>query len=184
MRPTFACARPLIAVVPIERETVWVGANSRPRKAFRAVRLRGFNWDSPERLSVYFHPFYVVTPNCGSRSIHSRRCLAHTYRTALMCSSLASGATDITQSAGEPPIRGKINRAFLHLAVHARQLALQPEVCVLPRHSRSLLLRREHPRRAALDHYVHRAAKLGSLVMIREAWCKREPIQSVLKALS
>lgn len=68
MRPAFARTRPLIAVVPIEQETVWVGTNPRPSKAFRAVRLRGFNWDSPESLSVYFRPFYGVTTICSSFS--------------------------------------------------------------------------------------------------------------------
>jgi len=57
-----------------------------------------------------------------------------------------------------------------HLAVHARQLALQPDIPVLRRYPRPLLPRLEQAGRPALDHHVHRLARLGASVLISESW--------------
>src|SRR6266851_6528522 len=68
------------------------------------------------------------------------------------------------------------------LAVHPRQLALQPRLPLLRRHPRPLLLRLEHARRPALDHHVDRSARLGPSVLISGIWykiintCKQESI--------
>src|SRR4051794_15604479 len=60
-----------------------------------------------------------------------------------------------------------------HLAVHPRQLALQPHLPILSRHRRSLLLCLEPPRRPAVDNHVHRPAQLGTLVLISgTSWTK------------
>jgi hypothetical protein len=44
------------------------------------------------------------------------------------------------------------------LAVHARQLALEPHLHIIRRYRRSLLLRMEHTRRSAVAHHVHRSS--------------------------
>jgi hypothetical protein len=63
-----------------------------------------------------------------------------------------------TQSAGK------------HLAIHARQLALEPGVRFLRRDCRSLHLRLEPARRSAVEDHVHRPARLGARVKINESW--------------
>ena len=52
------------------------------------------------------------------------------------------------------------------LAVHARQLALEPRLPILRRHRRSLLRRVEPPRRPAMEHHLHRPTRLGPWVPI------------------
>ncbi len=52
-----------------------------------------------------------------------------------------------------------------HLAVHARQLALQPYLPLLRRHPRALLLCLEPARRPAMDHHVDRSARMGISVL-------------------
>src|SRR5258707_2106043 len=53
-----------------------------------------------------------------------------------------------------------------HLAVHARQLALEPHLQILRRYRRSLLLRLEYAPRPALENHVHRITPVGSWVLI------------------
>src|SRR5262252_7559548 len=48
------------------------------------------------------------------------------------------------------------------LAIHAAELAIEPNFQILRRHHRSLLLRLEHAHRSAMENYVHRAPRLGS----------------------
>src|ERR1700689_3753641 len=57
-----------------------------------------------------------------------------------------------------------------HLAIHARQLALEPDLEKLRRHRRSLLLQLEQARRTALAHYLNRNARLGSWVRLLRTW--------------
>src|SRR3954471_13218325 len=59
-----------------------------------------------------------------------------------------------------------------HLAVHARELALEPHLQVLQRPPRPLLCSLEQARRPALAHHDHRPARLGISVLINEAWYK------------
>src|SRR5437762_7822850 len=59
------------------------------------------------------------------------------------------------------------------LAVHPRQLALQPRLPL--RHPRTLLLCLEQARRPALDDYVDRIARLGTAVLINGTWYNRHP---------
>src|SRR5271163_1340726 len=59
-----------------------------------------------------------------------------------------------------------------HLAVHARQLALEPDLQILRRHRRSLLRRLEQAHRSALADHVHRNAPMGPPVLISESWYK------------
>src|SRR5256885_7425520 len=56
------------------------------------------------------------------------------------------------------------------LAVAARQLAVKPYLQILQRHPRSLLSRMEQTRRYALENHVHRSARLGASVLVRETW--------------
>src|SRR5258707_11886836 len=55
-----------------------------------------------------------------------------------------------------------------HLAVYARQLALEPHLQILRRYRRSLLLRLEYAPRPALENHVHRITPVGSWVLINE----------------
>src|ERR1039457_1157243 len=70
---------------------------------------------------------------------------------------------------------GKVTRtqpSREYLAVHARKLALQSNLHLLPRYPRPLLLRLEPPHRSALAYNIHRPARVGPSVMIRESWYK------------
>src|SRR5262249_35237747 len=58
------------------------------------------------------------------------------------------------------------------LAVHARQLALQPHLQILRRSRRPLLCGMEQARRSALAHHVHRTAPMGPRVLINGIWYK------------
>src|SRR4030081_683395 len=60
------------------------------------------------------------------------------------------------------------------LAVAARQLAVKPNLQILQRHPRSLLSRIEQTRRYALENHVHRSARLGVSVLLRETWYKTQ----------
>src|SRR5262249_50697373 len=59
-----------------------------------------------------------------------------------------------------------------HLAVHARQLALQPRLQILRRSRRALLRGLEQARRSALAHHVHRTTPMGARVLINGTWYK------------
>src|ERR1700757_1125439 len=61
------------------------------------------------------------------------------------------------------------------LAVHARQLALQPHLQILRRSRRPLLCGMEQARRPALAHHVHRTAPMGPRVLINGIWYKGKP---------
>ena len=57
-----------------------------------------------------------------------------------------------------------------YLAVHTRQLALEPGFQILRRHPRSLLPRLEQAYQHALENYVHRNKRMGLSVVISETW--------------
>src|SRR3954470_5472791 len=59
-----------------------------------------------------------------------------------------------------------------HLAVHARELDLEPDLHLLRRHPRPLLRGVEQAHGSALAHHVHRDARLGASVLINETWYK------------
>src|SRR6202011_1536209 len=63
-----------------------------------------------------------------------------------------------------------------HLAIHARQLALEPRLQILRRHPRPLLLRLEQAHRHALEDHVHRDQRLGLPVMIIKTWYYTAPL--------
>src|SRR5208337_970678 len=73
------------------------------------------------------------------------------------------------------PIAAKVTRVEpgrKYLAVHARQLALEPGLQILRRHPRSLLFRLEQAYRDALENYVYRNSRMGLSVLIKETWYK------------
>ena len=57
-----------------------------------------------------------------------------------------------------------------NIRVHARELDLEPDLHLLPRHPRSLLRSVEQAHGSALAHHVHRTARLGSPVLINGTW--------------
>src|SRR6266496_6647322 len=79
-------------------------------------------------------------------------------------------ATSLCLGAGRYPLPMGSQSGRKHLAVHPRQLALQPRVPILRRHRRSLLLCLEQPRRPAVDNHVDRPAQLGTSVLITRIW--------------
>src|SRR6202035_3640679 len=66
-----------------------------------------------------------------------------------------------------------------HLAVHARKLALEPDLQILRRHRRSLLRRLEQAHRPALADHVHRNARMGPPVLISESWYKLTALRAL-----
>jgi hypothetical protein len=58
--------------------------------------------------------------------------------------------------------RARTQRPRKYLAIHAAELAVEPNFQILRRHRRSLLLRLEHAYRSAVENHVHRAPQLGS----------------------
>src|SRR5262249_32446058 len=56
------------------------------------------------------------------------------------------------------------------LAVHARQLALEPSLQILRRSRRPLLQRLEQAGRSALAHHVHWTPPMGARVLINGNW--------------
>src|SRR5260221_6969806 len=72
------------------------------------------------------------------------------------------------RAAAAESARAEPNRK--HLAVHARQLALQPRVHIRRGHRRSFLRRLEQARRTALAHHVYRSTRLGAWVLISADW--------------
>src|SRR2546427_9811178 len=61
-----------------------------------------------------------------------------------------------------PPKRTRTQRPKKYLAIHAAELAVEPNFKILRRHRRSLLLRLEHAHRSAVENHVHRPPRLGS----------------------
>jgi len=57
-----------------------------------------------------------------------------------------------------------------YLAVHARQLALEPRLHILRQHRRPLRLGLEQAGRPAVAHHVHRATQMGTWVMSNAGW--------------
>jgi len=58
------------------------------------------------------------------------------------------------------------------VAVHARQLVVEPHLPIIRRHRRPLLLRMEQARRSTMANYVYRLTKVGSWVVINALWYK------------
>src|SRR5262249_60927474 len=60
------------------------------------------------------------------------------------------------------------------VAVHARQLAFEPDLQIIRRSRRPLLRGLEQARRSAVAHHVYRIASMGARVLIngtRYYWC-------------
>src|SRR5208337_1105236 len=75
------------------------------------------------------------------------------------------------------PIAAKVTRVEpgrKYLAVHARQLALEPGLQILQRPPRSLLLRLEQAQRYAVEDYVHRNKRRCLSVVISETWYEQQ----------
>jgi len=79
-----------------------------------------------------------------------------------------------TQHHADPAARQmpRIEPAGERLAIHARQLAIEPDLQILRRHRRSLLRRLEQARGSTLENHVYRYARLGLQVLIKESWYK------------
>src|SRR5262245_42444200 len=61
-----------------------------------------------------------------------------------------------------PATRTRTQRPRKYLAIHAAELAVEPNFQILRRYRRSLLLRLEHAHRSAVENHVHRPPRLGS----------------------
>src|SRR4030095_1997499 len=73
--------------------------------------------------------------------------------------SLGGSEQHLTRAAAAT--RTRTQRPGKHLAVHASELAVQPDFQILRRYRRPLLLRLEHTNRSTLEDHVHRATRLG-----------------------
>ncbi len=69
------------------------------------------------------------------------------------------------------------------LAIHARQLVVEPDLQILRRHRRAVLPSLEQPHRPTMEDHVPRHAQMGAWVLINDRWYElSESInQSILK---
>src|SRR4051795_13697557 len=114
----------------------------------------------------------AATPGClrtsawpsamiGLGSSSNRCCRAHAY----------SWLQDASPANSENRLLGaRVEPGREHLAVHAGELDLEPDLRLLQRHPRPLLRGVEQAHRSALAHHVHRTARLGSPVLINGTW--------------
>jgi hypothetical protein len=61
-----------------------------------------------------------------------------------------------------PPRAPELNGQENNLAIHAAELAVEPNFQILRRHRQSLLLRLEYAYRSAVENHVHRAPRLDT----------------------
>ena len=57
-----------------------------------------------------------------------------------------------------------------HMAVHARQLVVQPGFQIIRRYRRPELRGLEQPHRSGLENHVHRSQEMGPRVLINAGW--------------
>ena len=58
------------------------------------------------------------------------------------------------------------------LAIHARQLVVEPDLQILRRHRRAVLPSLEQPHRPTMEDHVPRHAQMGAWVLINDRWYK------------
>ena len=58
------------------------------------------------------------------------------------------------------------------LAIHARQLVVEPDLQILRRHRRAVLPSLEQPHRPSMEDHVPRHAQMGAWVLINDRWYK------------
>ena len=56
------------------------------------------------------------------------------------------------------------------LAIHARQLVVEPDLQILRRHRRAVLPSLEQPHRPTMEDHVPRHAQMGAWVLINDRW--------------
>src|SRR5215831_14304168 len=126
---------------------------------------------SPDHAGLQ-HPGDELAPRRDRRNGRAR-CPRHppgrSSRLALVHAPPRAGQYHHHSAAAEVP-RAQPGRE--RLAVHARQLALQPHLQILRRSRRPLLCGMEQARRSALAHHVHRTAPMGTRVLINGIWYK------------
>ena len=60
------------------------------------------------------------------------------------------------------------------LAIHARQLVVEPDLQILRRHRRAVLPSLEQPHRPTMEDHVPRHAQMGAWVLINDRWYQRK----------
>ena len=69
-----------------------------------------------------------------------------------------------------PPRSPELNPVGECLAIHARQLVVEPDLQILRRHRRAVLPSLEQPHRPTMEDHVPRHAQMGAWVLINDRW--------------
>ena len=69
-----------------------------------------------------------------------------------------------------PPRSPELNPVENVLAIHARQLVVEPDLQILRRHRRAVLPSLEQPHRPTMEDHVPRHAQMGAWVLINDRW--------------
>ena len=69
-----------------------------------------------------------------------------------------------------PPRSPELNPGGECLAIHARQLVVEPDLQILRRHRRAVLPSLEQPHRPTMEDHVPRHAQMGAWVLINDRW--------------
>ena len=71
-----------------------------------------------------------------------------------------------------PPTIARVEPGGECLAIHARQLVVEPDLQILRRHRRAVLPSLEQPHRPTMEDHVPRHAQMGAWVLINDRWYK------------
>ena len=69
-----------------------------------------------------------------------------------------------------PPRSPRVEPGGECLAIHARQLVVEPDLQILRRHRRAVLPSLEQPHRPTMEDHVPRHAQMGAWVLINDRW--------------
>jgi hypothetical protein len=122
----------------------WARKGSRPRAAH-----------DQRTQSTYL--FGAVCPDGAALVLPACNCEAMQLHLDEIATKVAQRLTRAAAAA-----RTRTQRPGKHLAVHASELVVKPDLQILRRYRRPLLLRLEHTHRPTLEDHVHRAMRLGS----------------------
>src|SRR5262249_18596747 len=108
------------------------------------------------------HRSYAASSRCDRNQNHSWRSRYSPPRSSRMAWRQGPQGSKQHLDLAAAATRARTQRPRKYLAIHAAELAIEPNFQILRRYRRSLLLRLEHAHRAAVENHVHRAPRLGS----------------------
>ena len=108
------------------------------------------------------HRSYAASSRCDRNQNHSWRSRYSPPRSSRMAWRQGPQGSKQHLDLAAAATRARTQRPRKYLAIHAAELAIEPNSQIPRRYRRSLLLRLEHAHRAAVENHVHRAPRLGS----------------------